>query len=434
MREHTHCELCAAELTLANPGYRFTECGDDTTDQYRICKDCATTQDRCGFDNCRTHTNDLITIADTWPLRKICSPCAYDQYYFCSSCEQWFTGLYSDDACINCYSCQCWEYDCEDCYPDGHDEDEDHDNDSPYIHDYSYQPDLRFHTAEGNTYYPDLTTQTPYLGMELEISISDPHTGAQIVTQAAPDLIYCKDDSSIHPRGFEMVTHPGTLEALKNELPFQTLRQLRNDYNASAYNNGIHVHVSRNGFQNDLHVFKWLKLIYRNQEHVSRIARRNSDEWASFSNSTSKKHKLYARKRREQEESYAERYSAINVQNPETFEMRVFRGSLRKDEILAALELVHASVEYTRHLTTHQILKEDGWSWQSFIAYACQQGDTYENLLQLNARTETETKHEPHGISEQFTFTTSMPYAEIEAYINNTPAETLRYITERQNA
>lgn len=49
--------------------------------------------------------------------------------------------------------------------------------------------------------------------------------------------------------------------------------------------------------------------------------------------------------------------------------MRVFRASLQRQSVMAALDLVAGSVEYTRSLTVPSILK-GGWTWDGFIKWA----------------------------------------------------------------
>lgn len=392
------CYTCDAKISKRKLEFPYTDSeNDEVAGENWICADCATIYDVCEL--CDIHTSDRTEIQRPFRLPiYVCSPCRSTEYYFCEGCDGYWTELSpsSDSYCIECYECGCGECGCEDCYPDGEcscynyggDPDcgcsycEDQ-NFSQWIHDYNFKPrPVFFHGKNKTVTVPeDLTS---YLGMELEISIDDADEGAELVTLASPDLIYCKHDGSVE--GFEMVTHPMTLDAARDLIPFDVLRTLRNNYKASAWYNGIHVHVSRSGFSNDTHIFRWLKLIYRNHQDVKRIARRDSHEWASFTSDERAKHKFTAERHKGKRSSRigTERYSAINTQNVDTFEVRVFRGSLRRDEILASLELVHASVEYTRQLTTQQILNDNGWNWSTFIVWAILQGDKYENLVALN--------------------------------------------------
>jgi hypothetical protein len=123
--------------------------------------------------------------------------------------------------------------------------------------------------------------------------------------------------------------------------------------------------VSRAAFDSTAHVYRWLKFLYRNNEHVSVIARRRSDQWAAWSHEDRRRAKDYAKGDRE-----SDRYRAINVTNRDTFEVRVFASTLDRHELQVALDLVAASVEYTRGLTVADIHARGGWQWPSFAAWA----------------------------------------------------------------
>jgi hypothetical protein len=56
----------------------------------------------------------------------------------------------------------------------------------------------------------------------------------------------------------------------------------------------------------------------------------------------------------------------------------VFKGSLRKERVLSAIEFVTASVEYTRDLKVTS--KNQALSWLRFTAYVSQNLETYPNL------------------------------------------------------
>lgn len=383
------CYLC--NITIRRNMKQFTF-HDDDGDVQTICRPCSLNYDRC--EDCDTLTSYRVTLNRRYNVDlEICYRCAIEEY-ICMRCEEFWDGLANfSDYCENCYTCDCYECGCEYCYGgdvcgDCYECSDGPDTESDWVHQYSYKPTPIFHNSKNEYGSVEPLPLEPYLGMELEINIDDYDEGAALVTQAKPNLIYCKNDASVD--GFEMVTHPMTLQAAKDILPFDELRVLRNSFRASAWNNGIHVHVSRSGFTDNAHVFRWFKLIYRNAVDVRRIARRDSEEWASFRTTERRNHKHTAEKRkgRGTRSVMTNRYSAINVENDETFEVRVFRGSLRRDEILASLELVHASVEYTRQLTTNQIAQHNGWNWTQFIEWAQAQGDTYAELIALNTKTQ----------------------------------------------
>lgn len=250
------------------------------------------------------------------------------------------------------------------------------------LNDWDYTPELVFH-GDGPTFF----------GMEIEIS--DDGTGEEIAHEhfAGGNVAYLKEDGSVS--GFELVTHPMSLDWAMTNFPWEILRRMNN---AGSYveeeSNGIHVHVSRDAFTTSdgkfsaAHLHKWLKLLYRNDDDVSRVARRNSDSWAKFSSQHRESHYTHARRRAGAEipaQDYetgelvdgtlGDRYSAVNCINRNTFEVRVFASTLQPTMAQAALQTVAASVEYARQLTCHDVIHNDGWSWPAFISWASETGN-----------------------------------------------------------
>jgi hypothetical protein len=115
-----------------------------------------------------------------------------------------------------------------------------------------------------------------------------------------------------------------------------------------------------------------MKLIYDNQRQVERIAGRSGNHFATFGDKGRLVSKL---KYGTQSDG---RYSAINTENDATLEVRVFKGSLRKERVMSALEFVAASVEYTRDLKVTS--KNQALSWLRFTAYISDNMETYPNL------------------------------------------------------
>jgi len=79
-----------------------------------------------------------------------------------------------------------------------------------------------------------------------------------------------------------------------------------------------------------------------------------------------------------------ERYSAVNTLNRETLELRWFQGTLKRDGILANIQLAHAMVEYTRYITVAQV-REGALRWDRFAHWVASMG-TYPQLADKIAR------------------------------------------------
>jgi hypothetical protein len=159
--------------------------------------------------------------------------------------------------------------------------------------------------------------------------------------------------------------------------PWEMLSSLRTETDATIVgsDNGIHIHVSRDGFAGSAHMFRWLKFWYRNPNDIQRIARRRANHWGPFDSThrAAQKHHVKFGKAgydRGADRTNRDRYAAINTTNPDTLEVRVFASTLRPNRAQAALQLVAGSVEYTRGLSADAITQRHGWDWRAFISWA----------------------------------------------------------------
>jgi hypothetical protein len=320
-----------------------------------------------------------------------------DNYIECEACEDnvhntntgWFAGTRYCDNCIENHVFSCdncnedrWEDDDHDC-----EESSDDDNDSSLIHSYSYRPSP-FFFGEGKYHF----------GFELEVEArgNGRYDGALLVHNTLGGHAYLKEDASLN-EGFEIVTHPHTLEKYHTDFNWEVLDKLKREgyrsWNTSTC--GIHVHVSRTAFgngdpwdfqvsnskrsqlllQRQSHELRFMKLVYDNQRQVERISGRSSDRYASFQDKGQLSRKV--------KYGYQEngRFSAINTENDATIEVRVFKGSLRKERVLSAIEFVHASVEYTRDMKVTS--KNHALSWLKFTGYVSANAETYPNLVTI---------------------------------------------------
>jgi len=76
-----------------------------------------------------------------------------------------------------------------------------------------------------------------------------------------------------------------------------------------------------------------------------------------------------------------ERYSAVNTQNEHTLELRFFRGTMKPSGVRSAIQLAHASIEYTRNLTLPDV-KLGMLSWEWFYDYVEANNGFYPDLYE----------------------------------------------------
>lgn len=343
------CEVCCEGFTGCDRCDQYVDGTSETVSGDYVCSECAywhyTECQRCEL---LVDDREVRTAADGWAL---CESCAENYYWTCGLCGEL---IGNDDSCSTCDDC-------------------DDQSAAGLIYDYGYKPVPRFY-GDGPT----------YLGLELEINAADGrlYESAELATSHLGNAGYLKQDCSINGDtgyGFEIVTHPMSYEWAMNNFAWSMLPELEAN-GCDAEGNGLHVHVSRDGFASPSHVYRWLQFIYRNSQKVTTLARRVSEQWAAFYASDRQHVKDYAKGEK------GHRYRAVNTQNDATFELRVFASSLDTQQVKAALGLVAASVEYARHLSVADIVQRAGWTWTPFVAWLHERPQYTPLVRELEAR------------------------------------------------
>jgi len=293
--------------------------------------------------------------------RSVCNACTNQNYNWCGNCDVY---VYHRDNC-NC-------------------DDEDNENSGASIKNYGYKPTPKFFVRELDTNRiiqtnrQDLISTTPLMGFEIEIEVpsnKSPSNIADDLIESNGDWLYCKEDGSIQ-YGFEIVSHPHSLAAF-NLRNWNWISDLKNN-NCTSWNTdtcGIHVHINRSAFQGNSHVWKFVNLVLYNRNEATMLAGRRSNQWASF-------YREYKKVGQILKGDYdPERYSAVNLTNWKTIEVRMFRGSLHEPRVRAALEFVNANFEYTKSLTSYDVIQNNAMSWHMFTNWVESRYDQYPNLM-----------------------------------------------------
>jgi hypothetical protein len=238
-----------------------------------------------------------------------------------------------------------------------------------------------------------------FFGLEIEVEAQRSRSdSAEYASRLeAYELAYLKSDGSLNC-GFEIVTHPMTHDFYKNECKelWDTLENLRNRTGIrvkawDAPTAGLHIHISRTGFNGGAHMHRFLRLVYDNQTLYEAIAGRSSSRWAKFDDANTDYVKevdgdgdrVWAQRRnlknKLENSRNSDRYSAVNTQNHATLEMRIFRSSVNGDTVKSFIDLAHASVEYTRGLSVRDI-REGALSSSNFTQYIQDNAALYPEL------------------------------------------------------
>ena len=260
-------------------------------------------------------------------------------------------------------------------------------NENVLIKDYGYKPIPQFKTtnrkqnAENYLFNNDKT----FYGFELETVTENRRnilSVAELVQSELKKNVYLKNDGSLQGQGFEIVSEPMSFNYLQQELSYEFLNILKQnnfmswDAKKIGVSCGIHVHVSKAGFNGNSHIYKFTQLILENKNEWVKMAGRNSKQWSSYDKNLTPILDVLHKK------SYQPRYVAVNLSNENTIEVRLFRGSLNETRFKSAIELVAGAVEYTRNISLTSI-KNGGLNFDSFINYLNVYSDVYPNAIEI---------------------------------------------------
>ena len=337
MEEKIYCSVCGEEISRDEATYFEAEwycesCLDEFT---YVC-------DHCGR---RVHNDHTVSDDDT----TLCEYCFDNHYYRCYECDCIIpvSDSYYDDEDGNYY--------CYECY---------HKDGIQAIRSYNYKPSPIFHGMENR-----------YFGVELEVD-NGGHSkkNAQRILDVANEEftnIYIKADGSITD-GFEIVTHPCTLEYHSKILPWKDIMNELIDLRYLSHKTstcGLHCHINRTslGETREIQDEVIARILYFVEHHwnemlkFSRRTERQIEQWAS----------RYGRKNNPTEfidnvkKSYDfSRYKCINLLNYNTIEFRIYRGTLRYNTFIATLQLTNEICNTAVELTDEEMTN---LTWTGFI-------------------------------------------------------------------
>ncbi len=364
-----------------------------------ICEDCFSSfYSEC--DGCSDYTSAGEGIScDNGDI--LCQRCHEDHYTYCVSCENEVERENSfylpngDEICRSCYdnayaSCsRCndiqetdnmrWNRDdgmiCQGCYEETQEDDND------CIRNYRYKPEPNFKRdmkTERLHRYDKL-----YYGIELEVESngeSDFQDTTEAINNILPD-VYFKRDNSLND-GFELVTHPMTYPYIidtKNSWK-KMLKIFKKDGFLSFDKGtcGIHIHMSKYAFTT-FHLFKFLKMFYlpENQEQLYIIAQRSKKSTkgcCQWGHSGTETRNISNRKYMAKYKAWDGRYTAVNLENSDTIEIRIFRGTLDEASFFKNIEFCEAMFKFTRDTKLKDV------TWNKFGEYVIKNKSHYRNL------------------------------------------------------
>jgi hypothetical protein len=294
-------------------------------------------------------------------------------HFVCASCVE--EGEYQYSDFYNCYIHNGEAVEAR--MPDGHyvtasSEDRDFvwdDEDGEYIHRSLVSPTvingyhssrsyLRFDVDEWSAAH-----NNRMFGVELEVEVLDTLNRETVATRLHRAInegefgrnVFFENDGSLN-YGVEIITQPRSLPAQRELFRFlqtpETVAGLRSHSTGTC---GLHVHVSRTGLTN-LQLARAVLFINdaNNEPFIHALARRYNTGYC----------RVYP-KQLDEAHLPGDRYESVNLTRRDTVEFRLFRGSLRYEAVVAAIEFCHALLEFC----ANPDLTVEGLRWLNFLAW-----------------------------------------------------------------
>lgn len=259
------------------------------------------------------------------------------------------------------------------------------------IHNYSYKPAPEIGYKNDRESREHLT-----FGVELECEPRNDGGNVRMDAYELSDRLdeipggrtYCKSDGSLS-NGVEIVTHPGTLA---HHMYVMHWRQIQRTCEKAGFrshdaaNSGLHVHVGRaqlgsTDAERDDVTRKVQVLFALYTAELTRFSRRRRsclEQWAPIDRLGVTPDDIRRVSSGAQLASWAsarvpaylsnhnDRYTAVNVTNSATVEIRIFRGTLKRDTLIAAIQLVSNVFEYAM---AHDWADIPASTWADVAAY-----------------------------------------------------------------
>lgn len=336
MEELRTCQICrqaipADEVRMLDGNIYCEDCYNNHTTSCEHCGEIILSQ------NAQTDSHIVL-----------CDRCLDNHYVICDDCGRF---VHNDDA----HWSDIDDYvQCESCYERTR---------SRAIKPYSYKPAPFFYGAG-----------PLFMGIELELDL-----GGEIsanaeqlleLANAEDEHIYIKHDGSLNS-GFEIVSHPMSLDHHLDRMNWQALfdKAIQLGYRSHQTETaGLHVHISRDALGSTVEDQEYAvaRIIYFVELHwnellkFSRRTMYNMNRWAARHGLVRDTQATYDRAKN----GSCGRYVAVNLQNRDTIEFRLFRGTLRYETFCATLQLVDEICKQAARLTDAEL---ESMSWGDFV-------------------------------------------------------------------
>ena len=226
------------------------------------------------------------------------------------------------------------------------------------IQDYDYEPYIEFFGDADDL----------HLGLEVEIDNGgESQDNATMIMAPFGSLAYAMHDGSLSD-GFEIATMPMTLDyahSIKNR--FEDSMGIARLLGYESHNTsscGLHIHFDRDFFGRDYRTqntkASYLAIIMeRNWEKFVKFSRRNYSRLDNWAKKMDLVQDIYADDTDDDASSKfgnkygnGEKYVALNTSHSNTYELRIFRGTLKTDTLFATMQFVDNLVRVAKDCTS----------------------------------------------------------------------------------
>lgn len=347
------CHVCAYDmLTQCDNCSEYAhndEVSYSETHGEHICDSCVDDGDYIITDCCLdiVHRFDVVSPEDDEEYYYCDIGCAIDSGCFiCEDCDE----VYTEDSIIriNSYG----EAFCENC---GHNE---------YIREYGDNPPVEFYgNADNNRYY----------GVELELDNGDSVGFAEDYNEEVEERIFLMEDGSLSPEGVEVISQPMSLEehldgGLWEDVRSNALNNGLRSHDTSTC--GLHIHVSRAGLHDEDAIDNVIFIVNRFWNKMRRFSRRDISELREWANKSVNKEDEDVTIEDVKNSDKMFRFNAINLQNSQTIEFRLFKGSIRVKTLHSSLQLVDMIVRVANMYSENEVnINNLEWSFLTGLAF-----------------------------------------------------------------
>jgi len=385
--EETHtlvCSDCNCEIQN-NEAY---EIEDERGETRTLCESCYNHYNTCASCGCQVYENDCIYSNDG---DCYCENCYHNTFTTCENCGYEIAYDYANYY-NNCYYC-------DDCYNDLDTYDDYiiksyHNRDIPITFKYLDNELVNGLTKDDLIYY----------GFELEIENKECKDNNEMANEIRNKYRYLElvfeYDGSLN-NGFEIISQPMTMAYIKehkNDIK-EILDLLKENGFASHDTNtcGLHIHFSRVAFKDneDKNIQK-LELFFETfKNEIKTFSRRTRFNYCAFLSDMNitdlKNNDKYFKSGtilKDYYYDYRGHSIAINTQNANTLELRIFKGTLKYETFMATLEFANNLVLSIKNKPTRKISFTNVINYQEteYLKRYCEEKNIY-NSTYLNDET-----------------------------------------------